>query len=292
MSIKSKENLTELDKQMSLIEEDDWDFFGIEEADDSNFEYFNDIRDIDFTKATRTKFETIVPVLCIILSMASIILIALNVTGYSFRKQPASTPVQSTGLARIEGEQADNDAMVGCSTTLSRYFSILQSQSGYTDLNNLCQGGSTFDINYEKMCNSIQSSYDIYDGSARVLKLLGSSCSVGQINEIIESDDLYYCYVTLNTPSSHDMYEYLYLYQYNMSKFFTTNSATEENMLKFMAETLKTNSIQCSSAEYCIILNKDFKITDDSQIYGICNSTYSSGVSQLGQMIGASQIHQ
>lgn len=291
MSIKSREELSELDKQMALMEEDDWDFFGIEETSDNNFEYFNDIRDIDFVKANKTKFEVVVPVLCIVFGMITVCLLVANILGVGVHVQTgvSETP---TGLTRIEGSECDNEVLIGCSTTISRYFAILQAQTGYEELDNLCQGGSTFNTNYEKLCDSIQSSYDTYDGSARVLKSLGASCSVGQINDVIESDGLYYCYVTLYTPSTHDMYEYLYLYQYNMSKFFTTNDITEANMLKFMAETLKTNTITCTGQEYCIVLNKDYKIIDDSQVYGICNTTYTSGLSQLSQMIGSNQIHQ
>ena len=292
MKIKSQAELSELDERINLFNEDDWDFFEIRELEDNNYEYFDDVRDLDFIKATKPDWvSTLVPIVGIICLLATVVLVSCSVLGV-WEKPSTNIVAQSTEMSRVEGNECGNEAVVECSKTLSTYFGVLQSKSGYETLSTLCQNGSVFERNYTSLCDNIEASYDIYDGKARMLKELGSSCSVGKINEVIEKDGLYYCYVTLSMPTSYDMYEYIYLYQYNLTKYFASNEVTEANVLKFLAETYQANKVPSTSAEYCLIFDSEYKLVDDTQIYNICDSAGVSGVSQCSQMIGANRRQQ
>ena len=56
MKIRSANEIKSLDDELNLFEETEWDFLSVVDTKDTNFEYFNDIRDSDFDK--RNRFRT------------------------------------------------------------------------------------------------------------------------------------------------------------------------------------------------------------------------------------------
>ena len=297
MKVRSVNEVQSLDDELNLFEEDNWDFMAVLDNHDTNYEYFNDIRDTDFDKkSSSVTLKSLAPMICVaafLLVAGFVTMKAVGVFDSNEDYQSVANTVtvkDSVSLQRVEGKQADSSELIDISKVLQTYFDVLRSESDYTQLNDYCKNSSTFSSTYYTCTDKVVSLYDNNDCYARALREFGSFCSVGKVNEVIVKDNIYYCYVNLNIPSSNDIYEYIYLYSYNMTKFFNMNDLTEANMVKYLLETTAENPISCTQTEYCLKFVKtqdgSFKIVDDSSITSICTDAYTNAISQMSSILG------
>ena len=131
---------------------------------------------------------------------------------------------------------------------------------------------------------------DENDCEARMLRKIGSYCSVSRINKIIEHNGQYYCYVSIYLPSEQDMYEYIMMHQKPITQEFNGGTFTQGDVIQFLLKLIEEMSVPCTSDEYCIKFVKDkdnnYKIVDDSVITSSCLNTYSSALQQLYTILG------
>lgn len=296
MKIRSANELKSLDDELNLFEETDWDFLSVVDNHDTNFEYFNDIRDTDFDKRGKFKIkEHILPIVSVIAVLSACIIIVINTTGILDRSDYDSvlnmqSVNQAAGISYVSGEDVDSDTFLAISGVLNRYFKCLQSEDSYDDLYDTCSVTSTFADTYNSSVNKVEVLYDRNDCYARALREFGSFCSLLKVNKVVYKDNIYYCYANVVMPTSNDVYEYVYLYSYNFTKEFTTYLPTEAGIVKYLLKLTEDNSVPCSSVEICIkFVEKDgeYKLVDDSFVTSICVDAYTSAVNQISKILGS-----
>lgn len=296
MKIRSTSEIKSLDDELNLFEETDWDFLSVVDNKDTNFEYFNDIRDSDFDKRNRFRLKDYVVQiagLCAVLVVCSVI--AIKVSGIfdrdEYKKVAGISSVNSdTAITYESGSDVSSEDLINISGVVNDYFRILKSEGDYKGMYNLCATTSNFADTYYSVTNKVQTVYDNNDCYARMLRELAGFCSLNKVTKVVVKDDTYYCYLNVNMPTSNDVYEYAYLYQYNFTKKFNNTVPTEAGIVQYLLDTTNENPISCSSAEICIkLIKKDgsFKIVDDSFATSTCSDAYTSLVNQISKMLGA-----
>lgn len=296
MKIRSANEIKSLDDELNLFEETDWDFLSVVDTKDTNFEYFNDIRDSDFDKRNRFRIKDYVLQivgLCAVLAICSVI--AIRVSGIldqdEYRQIAGISSVNSGAVTAYEkGSDASSEDLIAISGIANDYFRILKSEGDYNGMYDLCATTSNFADTYYSVTNKVQEVYDDNDCYARMLRELAGFCSLNKVTKVVVKDDTYYCYLSVNIPTSNDVYEYAYLYQYNFTKKFSNTVPTEAGIVQYLLDTTNENPISCSSTEICIkLIKKDgsFKIVDDSFATSTCSDAYTSLVNQISKMLGA-----
>lgn len=297
MDIRRTSTVQSLEDDLDLFNEADWNFIDIP-TDYSNAEYFNDVRDTQFDKTTGKEdlkqfaiMTGYVFVLVVVLMIAISKLTMFNNEDYdrvSNIKSVADT--SSQGIERVEGNTVDDSDLASISTTLSEYFCVLSQSSGYNSLYKYCLTTSAFADTYNSRVNAIQTSYDTNDCYARMLKLFGSYCNNGKINDVVEKDGIYYVYVNLALPTDTDTTTWVYSQSYNLTKHFNSNAVTEENLLKYLLDSMSMNKYNCSTNEYCLEFTKDdngnLLLTDDTVISDACIQAYSDLIEETKQTVG------
>lgn len=291
MKIKTQNELQSLDSELNLFDEKDWDFFGgVVDTKEENFEFFNDIRDVDFVNPKMTWLKNIAP----ILSVALIIVVGgiwlgmrvLNKSddSYDSVKNPQSS------VSYHEGVAISSEELININQVLSNYFNTLQSKQDYSVLSDICLSTSTFESIYSSTISRMESAYDKYDCNARAIQEFGSYMKLNKITNAIVDDDTYYVYCNITVPSKEDVNEYIHLYSYNLTKFFNTNEVNEHNVARFLLDTMTVNQMPCTTNEYCIKLTRvsdsEYKIIDDSDLSSICSSAYNYSIGQITRILG------
>lgn len=293
--MKSKSELEELDEELNLFDENDWDFLEVQGGE--SLEYFNDIRDTDFKKRSKSdalKYAFITIFCCSLLLGSGVWLYDVTVGRKILSEGDASSVNDKVvKLKRVEdGVSVDNDTYAEISKVISSYFNILNNESSYELLNNFCLTSSTFYETEKVYRDKMKYTYDSNDCYARALKCFGSYFSVSKINEILYKDDTYYVYADLSYPDNEVLAEYFYIYANDMTKFFTSNEITEQNIIKYILELSDNYDIPTSSTEICIEFYKngdDFVFMDDSFVTSQCTSSYNYAVSQVVKILGVSK---
>lgn len=296
MKIRSTNEIKSLDDDLNLFEETDWDFLSVVDTKDTNFEYFNDIRDSDFDKRNRFRIKDYVVQIvgiCAVLAICSVI--AIKVSGIfnqdEYKQVAGIASVNQGAITNYEqGDDVSNEDFIAISGVASDYFKILKSESDYNGLYALCATTSSFADTYYSVTNKVQTVYDDNDCYARMLRELAGFCSLNKVTKVVAKDDAYYCYLSVNMPTSNDVYEYAYLYQYNFTKKFSNSVPTEAGIVQYLLDTTNENPISCSSTEICVkMIKKDgsFKFVDDSFATATCSDAYTSLVNQISKMLGA-----
>lgn len=296
MKIRSANEIKSLDDELNLFEETEWDFLSVVDTKDTNFEYFNDIRDSDFDKRNRFRIKDYalqIIGLCAILAVCSIF--AIRNSGIfdqdDYRQIADISSVNSGAITYYEnGSDASSEDLIAISGVVNDYFKILQSKGDYNGMYNLCATTSNFADTYYSVTNKVQEVYDDNDCYARMLREFAGFCSVNKVTKVVVKDDTYYCYLSVNIPTASDVSEYAYLYQYNFTKKFANSVPTEAGIVQYLLDTTNENPISCSSTEICIkFIKKDgsFKIIDDSFATSTCSDAYTSLVNQISKMLGA-----
>lgn len=281
IGVRTQQEIFSLDEELNLFDEVDWDFLNVSETAE-NYEYYNDIRDLDFEEESALgifKNELVPLIILGIITILSIIL-SLGVLGVFKKSQSyesilsmeSSEKAGSNTMNYVDGNECSNSDMVAISKTLSNYCGILKTKSNYNDLNSICSE-STFASSYKGYTDSIKESYDINDCYARGFSQFGSFISVNKIDRVIEKDGTYYCYVYLNVPTSENIFQYVYMHQYDIAKYFTNRSISEDNIIRYLIDTTEQSAITTTSVGYCIefekqgeslVLKDDKVFTDDT----------------------------
>lgn len=290
MKIRSSSEVASLDDSIDIFQESDWKFLSVVNTDNVNSQYFNDMRDTDFDKSKLSiNFTVIYFTVCISIVLITCITILIRSSGVFNNKDydsVRSIGSDSSGNKVYEtGNDVSSDELIECSKVLTSYVDCLRDGKDYNVLNSYCASGSNFFKVYNEFKNGIKNSYDENDCYSRALKLFGSYCNISRVNKVVEKDGVYYCYVDLILPSSEDMSEFIYMFSYDMTKFFNCNPVTQSNIIKFLLDSAETTSVPCNSREYCITLTKNdnnkLVIIDDSQFTVSCTNAYTGAISQM-----------
>lgn len=289
------------DENLGLFDEDDWKFLDVPETS-KNYQYFYDVRDSEYTdEHENSKRNTLIQVAVIV--FGGIILIYAIVSFYSsvFLRGAstnadvvnATSEVEETRLVYVDGNQVDNEGWVGISEVFNGYFSATASEMSYTYLDNLCVGGSNLSSTENSYRTSAKASYDTKDCYARALREFSRYITLERVNEIVEKDGIYYCYVQLSIPDSDALYDYYMGYKYEMTKFFGTNLLDYINVTKYMLSITGNNNLPVESKEYLFkvsIIDGEYKIIDDSQVTSISTEAYNSSIYIITSILGGSLV--
>lgn len=298
MKVKTREELLELDEELNLFDESDWNFLEVQEG--SSLEYFNDIRDDDFRKRDRKdilRYTLATLSVCCIFLVCGVWLYNVTVGRHVLTDEDASsTNDRIVTLKRVEdATKAEDSDYIEISKVITSYFNILQNGSSYEVLNNFCLTSSTFYDTERLYREKMEYSYDSNDCYSRALRCFGKYFSISKINEVLYKDGTYYVYASLNYPDNEVLTEYFYIYANDMTKFFTSNEITEQNIVRYIIQLADTYGIPTSSTEICIEMYKDdskgFVFMDDSFVTNQCTTSYNYAVSQAIKILGVSKAN-
>lgn len=288
MNIRTKEEIQALDEDLKLFQESDWEFMSVLATHDTNYEYFNDIKDTDFeTRGTKTS--------TVILSIGFIALAgALSFAGYKYLNKPNTeynnianmTSVNDKHtLKRIHGSATTNEDLSKITGVLNTYIGVLNKKSSYEPLYAICSPTSTFADTYNTTVNKVEIMYDKHDGYARSLREFASYYTLGKINQIVKKDGVFYCYTDILMPSTTDITEYVYAYSYNFTKEFSKYLPTESALIKYLLELTNENPIPCSVSEVLIKFDEGYNIIDDSFVTSNCIDLYTLVLSKIREQL-------
>lgn len=297
MKVRSAKELQDLDQEIDLFDSDSWDFIPLGSLEGQNFEYFNDIQDRDFLKRNKlTVAKSFMGYSCAIFIMLFCCIWTIHYTGVlndsDYKNaQKIQNPWSSSHSSYVDGVEVSSEELIEISKLLNNYMRVIKMEHDYTFLYDYCLNTSTFADTYYTNTAKIVDLFDSNDCYARGLRKFGGLCNVNRINKVIEKDGIYYCYASLNIPTTNDVYEYVYLYSKNMTKYFAKNDVTESNIVRYLIETMEENTMYCSVNEYCIKMKKTstgFKIVDDSIITSQCIDSYTSAITQITNILRGS----
>jgi hypothetical protein len=265
------------------------------ENQEINFEYFNDIRDSDFTKKTTLEHLSNyigVGVLVAVLCLCILVVYStgvLDTTIVDSSNTMLNTTDSASTSAYVDGDEVTSDEFLAIQGVVNSYMKTINKGKSYYDLYNYCKSTSTFADTYLSNTNNIVELYDKYDCCARALRAFGKSCTLNKVDTVIKSDDIYYCYVTISVPTDTDISNYVYQNQYTLLKKFNGVAPTEESIFEYMLDVMETNPLPTTSQSFCIkfvLSNGSYEITDDSFMTSTCTDAYTSAVYKMSQMLG------
>jgi hypothetical protein len=295
MNIRTVNDIKTLDDELNLFEENRWDFMSVIDTQEVNFEYFDDIRDSDFTKREFTDRLTaffgvglfiITVCLCIIIVQGTGV---FDNTDYTEASNLQTSISGITYLDRIDGDEASSEELIDIQSVVNTYMRTIKFANSYDALYACCKDTSTFADTYNYDTENIVELYDKYDCKARGLREFGSACTLNKVNDIIKKDGTYYCYVTISTPSDDDISQFIYQHQYLLTKKFTAEEPTEEAIFEYLLNILDNSPLPTTSQEYCIkFVNNGGRYTmlDDSFFTSLCMTAYTDAVYKASQVLG------
>lgn len=292
MKVKSQNDFQSLDEELNLFEESEWDFMRVVDTQEENFEFFDDIPDIDYDER-RAKIRTIVPFVgiaaLIIFSGVWLVNTLSSRVDLEYERLQQSLMGAQT-ISYVEGDDVSSEDFISINQMLASYFNTLQSKSGYDNLNVLCMTDSTFATDYQNSIDKMTETWDVYDCNARAMSEFGTYIKLNKIDKAVLKDNTYYIYCNVTVPSKDDIYQYIHLYSYNLTKYFNSNEVNQQNVARFLIDTMETNPLPTASQTLCIEVVKSaddgFKIVDDSEITSICDTAYNYAISQITKILG------
>ena len=281
----------------NVFDEEDWDFFSEAAVATDYYDYINTeltasrrLRLRAFKEAAKTgaiAFLVAFVVLVIFVAVTAVSVTYMSrVMGYQNDVSNKTVQAEHTNqLERIAGgKEVDNDVLREVSGTLTTYFDVLRVQSGYDNLDNFVSGGSNFTATEAAYRSSTDVSYDVNDCNARILRQLGSCVTLNKINDLYEKDGVYYCYASLNVPSTTQLSSYYRGYNYDLTKFFRTNDVSTANVAKFVVAVLGNRDFPVVETEWLFTLKYEdgiYKILDDTEITDYCMRISSSSMTAV-----------
>lgn len=302
MKIRTDAEIRNIDSNLNLFEDTNWDFFGVLETKEPNYEYFDDVRDSSFDRNIQSLGKGIKTFVIGVISVGVLIcmvLVGIKVTDILDKDdykalQNISGVQNDVNTVYVDGEVASNNDIRAISEVMDSYCRVLSSESSYDSLYDYCKMTSSFADTYSSFTSKIEQGYDINDCYARSLRKFGGLCNLSEVTKVVLKDDVYYCYVKLTIPTKSVMFEYVYENKYNFTKHFTSNNASEEEIVRYMIEVLDTNSLPMTSQEVLIKFVKtsdgEFKILDDGVITSSCIDAYTECVTQITKIVGGEKI--
>lgn len=282
---------------VNIFNEEDWDFFSEAAVATEAYDYINTeqtasrrLRLRAFKEAIKT--GTIAFLVAFVVLVVFVAVTAASLTYMSrameHQNDVSNKMVQAehtNQLERIEGgKEVDNDVLRDVSGTLTTYFDVLRVEAGYDNLDNFVSGGSNFAATEAAYRSSTEVSYDVNDCNARILRQLGSCVTLNKINDLYEKDGIYYCYASLNVPSTTQLSTYYRGYNYDLTKFFKVNDVSTANVAKFVVTVLNNRDFPIAETEWLFTLKYEdgiYKIIDDTEITDYCMRISSSSMTTV-----------
>ena len=296
MNIRTPNEIKTLDDEINLFEEENWNFLEVvKDSSQNNFEYFNDIRDTDFSKHSAKSVLTKVVVLLIfvlfitVFALLGTIFLGLNKTDIDIENLNNLGSSTTTKLVHKTGDDVDNEDFLAIQELISKYMRVVSSKGSYESLNTMCKTSSNFADTYYSNTAKIKVTYDKNDCYARALREFGGLCKINKVTDVVKKDDIYYCYVTISVPTDANAKDFVYRNQYNIIKSFVGVKPTETELYKGLFNILDTSIFPTTSNEFEVKMVKKgskFKIVEDTFITSICVDSHSRTVYEMSRVVG------
>lgn len=277
-----------------VFDEDDWHFENV-----PNVEFFGeDLSDFYKEPFYKTFVKRTVFILWWVISLVSVlffsIAIGLKVTHSTDSNETEANMLQTVEqqelkMERVNGITVSSSELISISSIFSEYTYILGSEQGYSELNVLCKDDSSFYTAEKSNREKSQYSLDEYDCTARAYRGIASKVSLKRVNDVIYKDGVYYCYVTLSTPSVDDMFEYYLRYSYEMTQFLNVKGVSMISISDYVNQTIRYVDYPIVSKEYLFKVEQvdaEFVLVDDELFVSICDNIFDTAVTQITEISG------
>lgn len=287
MKIKSKGS-------SQFFEEDDWRFENV-----SDVEFFGeDLSEFYKEPFYKTFVKKVAFILWWVFSLIGVlffsIAIGLKVTHSTDSNETVANSLytveqQPIKMERVNGEIASSEELISISGVFNNYTAILNAESGYTELDELCKSESEF-LSTER-ANREKSKYtlDQYDCIARAYRGIAAKICLKRVDDIIYKDGQYYCYVTLSTPDTDSLFEYYLRYSYEMTQFLNVKGVSMVSISEYVNQTINYSDFPVSSKEYLFLVEKigdEYVLMDDDLFVAICDNVFNTAVTQITEISG------
>lgn len=239
-------------------------------------------------------------VFLLVIIMAIVVKIAIYVVESNVKLEEAKKTVSQTPIGvyqdkisveRVKDseEVTDSKVLVDISCVLGEYTSILKTGTEFSRLNELCDNGSILFQKEQGYRNAMKYAGDESDCSARALRNLSMFLSIGKINDLRFKDDVYYCYVELNTPDINSLWEYYLMYAYDITRYVNTRDLDTETLTSCMSYILENKDLPIRSIEIELkLINKDGKyyLVDDSVFETEIMKAYDKTIDCMVELLG------
>lgn len=294
MRVKSQQEFQALDEELNLFEDSDWDFMSVLETHEENYQLFEELDEVSLSDMHKINVTHLIPFasLGVLLVVGLVWLGGIALDKKDAEYQAFSLSVDNKGqIQYVEGEEITGEKFISLNQTLSSYFNTLQSKSDYSNLTYMCLDSSTFETEYRTSLQRMESNFDKYDCNARAMSEFGSYLKLNKINKAIKKDGKYYVYCDVTVPSKDDVYEYIHLYSYNLTKNFMNTEVSSQNVAKFLLETMDSNPVPCTTQLMCFVMvdasDGTVRISTDKDITNIVSTAYDTAVQQIGKILGS-----
>lgn len=280
--------------EQTLVDSKSCSFFNFEEIKENAVSFVEPKFVTDFSKSSKN-VGLIVTGITLLAGIIAFGLITLRGTSNYTNEVEVLNAIDSctaqTVTTYVEGTECSTVDLVEISKVLNNYVSVINSGNKYSNLNSLCfSEASTFAESYKDYCSNIEYSFDSNDCYARMMQEFGRNITLNNIDKVIKNEGTYYCYLDVAVPTESDIHDYIYLYSYNMTKYFTSNVVTQANVIGYLLDTLRVSKVTCSNSVLCIEMVKlqdgSFVIKDDSVITDAIQTAYTEAVNQMVCILG------
>ena len=286
--------LGELDGSLTVYNNpDEWNFYNVGESK-ATFQNLTNLYDDElFAETLPNKLGIVIRVLVVIgFAVLSVFLLLMFKQNQELTKYKEMLSVKDIGdsveLDKVEGNEVDSATYLAINNELTKYFVTLNS-SDYTALSKLCVSDSAFKTLHQSYADAVETNYDIADCYSRSLEILSKTCELDKVNNIIELDGEYYCYCSLRIPTEYVMRDYVAADKYNITKYFTNNKISKENIMRYLLSYMDRQPLVNQNSEYLIKVKQkgdSFYIVDDNFIALNCKDAYTDGLNEVISILG------
>ena len=293
MRVKTQQEFQALDEELNLFEDSDWDFMSVLETHEENYQLFEELDEVSLTEMRKIRVGQLMP----LASLGVLMVVGMTwLGGIALDKKDAeydafNLAVDNQGQVQyVEGEEITGEKFIELNQTLSSYFNTLQSKSDYSNLSYMCLDYSTFEKEYRSSLQQMSSNFDKYDCNARAMSEFGSYLKLNKISKVIKKDGQYYVYCNITVPSKDDVYEYIHLYSYNLTKNFMNTEVSSQNIAKFLIDTMNSNPVPCTTQLMCFVMvdasDNTVRLTTDKNITEVIDAAYDTAIQQISKILG------
>lgn len=293
MRVKTQQEFQALDEELNLFEDSDWDFMSVLETHEENYQLFEELDEVSLTEMRKIRVGQLMPLasLGVLMVVGMIWLGGIALDKKDAEYDAFNLAVDNQGQVQyVEGEEITGEKFIELNQTLSSYFNTLQSKSDYSNLSYMCLDSSTFEKEYRSSLQQMSSNFDKYDCNARAMSEFGSYLKLNKISKVIKKGGQYYVYCNITVPSKDDVYEYIHLYSYNLTKNFMNTEVSSQNIAKFLLDTMNSNPVPCTTQLMCFVMvdasDNTVRLTTDKNITEVIDAAYDTAIQQISKILG------